>query len=94
MSLQQYTQAVDRIGVLLLLILNLCLSLAIAQSTVAIDGRSLFQVSDSGQYTAEERASLVTLQLKEAVQSGNRVSVRIEQRNQSPTLLLNDRYLR
>ncbi|HEY9643553.1 MAG TPA: hypothetical protein V6C57_23900, partial [Coleofasciculaceae cyanobacterium] len=93
MTLQQYTQAAGRIGILLLLILNLWLSPAIAQSTIAIDGRSLFQVSDSGQYTAEERASLVTLQLKEAVQSGNRISVRIEQRNQLPTLVLNNRYL-
>lgn len=97
MSLKQYTQAASRIGVLLLLILNLWLFPAIAQSPdqspVAIDGRSLFQVSDSGQYTAEERASLVTLRLKEAVQFGDRVNVRIEQRNQSPRLLLNDRYL-
>ncbi|HEY9630282.1 MAG TPA: mechanosensitive ion channel domain-containing protein [Coleofasciculaceae cyanobacterium] len=84
-------------GISLLLMLILWLSSAIAQSssqaTIALDGRSLFQISDSGQYSAEDRASLVTLQLEEATQSSNSISVRVEQRNQMPTLLLNDRYL-
>ena len=101
MSLQQCIRTAGRLGISLLLILNLWLSPAIAQapaqspaqSPIVLDGQSLFQVSNSGRYSAKERASLVTLQLGEAVQSTERVNVRIEQRNQSPTLLLNDRYL-
>jgi potassium-dependent mechanosensitive channel len=85
------------LGILILMIWGLWLSPAIAQSssqtTVALDGEPLFQISDSGQYSAQERVNLINLQLKAAVQSSNPLSVRVEQRNRLPTLLLNDRYL-
>lgn len=93
---QRFIRTASRITIPLLLILCLWLPPAIAQSsqsTVVLNGRSLFQVSSSGQYSAEERANLVTLQIEAAVQSANPVTVKIEERNQSPILLLNDRYL-
>jgi potassium-dependent mechanosensitive channel len=97
MPLHRFIKAAGYFGFSLLLTLTVWLSPAIAQSpdqaTVALDGRSLFQVSASGQYSAEERANLITLQLNQVVQSSDPVTVEVEQRNQSPTLLLNNRYL-
>ncbi|MEP0960158.1 mechanosensitive ion channel domain-containing protein [Microcoleus sp. FACHB-1515] len=82
------------------MILTIWLSPAIAQptnppadATITLDGQALFEVSSSGQYSAQDRASLINLQLIDAVRSPRPPSVRVEQRNDSPTLLLNDRYL-
>lgn len=63
------------------------------KAVVAVDGTALFQVSGSGEYTAKERADLINLQLKDAVVSPAAIAVNVEERNQLPTLLLNDRYL-
>jgi small-conductance mechanosensitive channel len=96
MALQRLLFAVVTLASALLLILGLWLSPAIAQpseATIALDGQALFKISSSGQYSAQERANSVNLQLKDAVQSANPLTVQIEQRNQLPTLLLNDRYL-
>ncbi|HTL89102.1 MAG TPA: mechanosensitive ion channel domain-containing protein [Leptolyngbya sp.] len=100
-SLRRFIQTAG-IGVLLWLTLSLGLSCAIAQSpvpnrpsrdTVALDGQSVIQVSAAGQYSAQERARLITLQLEEAAKSSEPVTVKVDQRNQFPTLLLDDRYL-
>lgn len=70
---------------------------AIAQSpakvSVVLDGEQIFQVSKSGRYNAQERAEAINSQLKNAVQTSQPIRVRIEQRNDLPTILLNDRYL-
>jgi potassium-dependent mechanosensitive channel len=63
------------------------------KAPVVFDGQVIFQVSGSGQVRAEERAELINLKLKQAVQSGEPVQVAIEDRNQQQTLLLNNRYL-
>jgi potassium-dependent mechanosensitive channel len=81
-----------------LLIGNLSLAPAIAQSTpakaaIVLDGQRLFQVAESGQFSAQERANLVNLRLQEAIRSSEPIDVRTEERNQQPTLLLNNRYL-
>ncbi len=63
------------------------------KAVVAIDGTSLFRVNASGDYSAKERAELINLQLKNAVATPMEINVKVEERNQLPTLLLNDRYL-
>jgi potassium-dependent mechanosensitive channel len=63
------------------------------QAPVVLDGQPLFQISNSEQFSAEERATLVNLQLRDAVQSNQPIEVELEQRNQLPTLLLNQRHL-
>lgn len=65
----------------------------VAKAAVVLDGQQLFQVSNSGEYSASERADSINLQLGNAVRSDLPIQVKIEQRNQLPTLLLNDRYL-
>lgn len=81
----------------LTLVLGLWLTPAIAQTPakapVVLDGQQLFKISSSGQYSAQERATPINLQLKEVVRASLPIQVRIEQRNQLPTILLNDRYL-
>lgn len=64
-----------------------------AKAAVVLDGRVIFQVRDSGAFRAEERARLINLQLREALQSAAPIQVTVEERNQQPTLLLDDRYL-
>lgn len=63
------------------------------QAPVVLDGQPLFQISNSERFSAEERATLVNLQLQDAVQSDQPIQVKLEQRNQLPTLVLNGRHL-
>ncbi|MEA5628046.1 mechanosensitive ion channel family protein [Nostoc sp. UHCC 0251] len=65
----------------------------LTKAPVILDGQQLFKISDSGQYNAQERASLINSQLKNAIQTYESIQVKIEKRNQLPTILLNDRYL-
>lgn len=82
---------------ILTLVLGLWLAPVIAQTpaqaSIVLDGRQLFQISNSGQYSALERANLINSQLKNAVKFDQPIQVKIEQRNQLPTILLNNRYL-
>ncbi|MBW4467693.1 MAG: mechanosensitive ion channel [Pegethrix bostrychoides GSE-TBD4-15B] len=93
-------------GIALLLVLRLGSPSALAQAgsrtapesttseaTVTLDGQPIFQISDAGQYSAQARADLISLQLQAALQMAKPLSVKIEPRNRLPTLLLNDRYL-
>lgn len=64
-----------------------------AQADVVLDGQQIFQLSRSEQFTAQERADLINLQLREAVQSNQPIQIRTEQRNNQPTILLNGRHL-
>jgi potassium efflux system protein len=66
---------------------------ALTKAPVILDGQQLFQISDSGQYNAQERAGLINLQLKNVIHTSESIQVKIEKRNQLPTILLNDRYL-
>ncbi|BAZ39558.1 MscS mechanosensitive ion channel family protein [Calothrix sp. NIES-4101] len=85
------------ITVVILLLLGFWVSPGIAQNgtkyPVVVDGYQIFQVSESGQFTAQERAKLINFQLREVVKSDKDIQVKIEERNQSPTILLGDRYL-
>ncbi|MFN6481846.1 MAG: mechanosensitive ion channel family protein [Nostoc sp. DedQUE03] len=75
----------------------LCLTPIVAQALtkapVILDGEQIFQISDSGRYSAQERTNIINSQLKNAIQTSKSIQVKIEKRNQLPTILLNDRYL-
>jgi small-conductance mechanosensitive channel len=62
-------------------------------SPVILDGRQIFRVTASGQFTAEERAELITSRLEEVATSLASFRVEVEERNQLPTILVNNRYL-
>ena len=70
---------------------------AIAQekltAPIVLDGQDIFQVSASGNFTAQERADLINFQLQEAIKDDLPLQVTLEKRNQLPALFLNDRYL-
>ncbi|MBG1245168.1 mechanosensitive ion channel family protein [Nostoc sp. NZL] len=77
----------------LLLWLTPVFAQTLTKAPVILDGQKLFQISDSGQYSAQDRANLINLQLKNVIQTSESIQVKIEKRNQLPTILLNDRYL-
>lgn len=60
---------------------------------VTLDGRPIFQVTDSTQFTAKERADLINTQLRSAVMSSDPLQVEVKERNDLPTLWVNERYL-
>lgn len=95
--LSAVSQILQTVGIALILTLILLIAPAIAQkevpASVVLDGREIFQISPSGEYTATERAELVNSLLQEAVQEDQPVQVEIEQRNGLPTILVNDRHL-
>ncbi len=65
-------------------------------ATIVLDGRTLFEVSDAGTFKAKERAEIVNRQLAatlNASQPTDTPNVRVEERDQQQTLLLNDSYL-
>lgn len=66
---------------------------ALTKAPVILDGQQLFQISDSGEYSAQERANLINSQLKNLISASESIQVKIEKRNQLPTILLNHRYL-
>ncbi|WP_375515733.1 mechanosensitive ion channel family protein [uncultured Nostoc sp.] len=82
---------------LLTFILFIWLTPVVAQSLtkapVILDGQELFKISDSGHYSAQERTNLINSQLKYAIKTSEFIQVKIEERNQLPTILLNGRYL-
>jgi potassium-dependent mechanosensitive channel len=63
---------------------------------IVLDGRILFEVSDAGTFKAKERAELVNRKLTDILSSSQLAApptVRVEERDQQQTLLLNDSYL-
>ncbi|NJO44483.1 MAG: mechanosensitive ion channel [Oscillatoriales cyanobacterium RM2_1_1] len=62
-------------------------------ASVALDGRTIFKVSNSEEFDAQQRASLINSELKETLESEQSVLVRVEQGDRLPTLWLNDQYL-
>ncbi len=68
-------------------------ALATEQSRVSIDGRLVFQVGRTEQFTARERADWINLRLRQIVLSQEPVEVVIQERNQSPVIMVNQKYL-
>ncbi|MBE9185715.1 mechanosensitive ion channel [Microcoleus sp. LEGE 07076] len=62
-------------------------------TSVVVDGRPVFSVSDADSLTGTERADLVNLRLKQIEQSQETIQVTTEVRNQYPTILVNGKYL-
>ncbi|WP_250121760.1 mechanosensitive ion channel domain-containing protein [Chroococcidiopsis sp. CCMEE 29] len=65
------------------------------QSTafITLDGRQLFEVSQSGQFSAENRAADANLILREAVRSTEPATVEVVEINQLPVIRVNGRHL-
>ena len=66
---------------------------SLAEASVVIDGRPLFEIAQTEQINADERAEYINQELKERVKSGENLLVATEIRNQAPVLLVNGRYL-
>lgn len=79
--------------ILILMLLTPVQAQSAGKAPVVLDGRQIFQVSDSENFTAKERADQINFQLKAVVQSLEPPAVSVEERNQVPTILVNDRYL-
>ncbi|MBW4649364.1 MAG: mechanosensitive ion channel [Kastovskya adunca ATA6-11-RM4] len=60
---------------------------------VTLDGRRLFDVSQSGQYTAQERAAEANRFLRGTIQADEPVRVEIEERQDLPVILINGGHL-
>ncbi|WP_413162985.1 mechanosensitive ion channel family protein [Capilliphycus salinus ALCB114379] len=60
---------------------------------VTLDGRRLFKVSNSGDYTAQDRADIINSKLQGVVSSSEPIKVEIKGSNDLPTIWLNDNYL-
>ncbi|MBE9169343.1 mechanosensitive ion channel [Pleurocapsales cyanobacterium LEGE 06147] len=63
------------------------------KAPVILDGRQLFRVGQSGEFTAAERADTIQSILQLAVDAPQSPTIRIEQRNQLPVIFVNDQYL-
>ncbi|MGK7917250.1 MAG: mechanosensitive ion channel family protein [Prochloraceae cyanobacterium] len=90
-------QFVKRMGLVVVLLLTLMLAPAMAQSSkvapVVLDGRQIFEVSSYEPFTAQARADTIESLLRAVVKSQKPVEIKIETRNQSPVILIDERYL-
>ena len=60
---------------------------------VTLDGRRLFKVSSSGDYTAQDRAEIINSKLQEVVASQDPIDLEVISDNGLPIVRLNNRYL-
>lgn len=65
----------------------------IPKEPIILDGERLFAVSDSEQFPAKERADWIESELVRFADSPGAIDVRIEERNDLPTIFIKDRYL-
>lgn len=94
----RYSQLIQTTLIVLVLSISFLLTSAQAQSSVkyapvAVDGRLVFRVSSNEQSKAQERANFISSQLQAVVKSQESPDIRIEQRNDSPIIIVNGRYL-
>lgn len=78
---------------LLTLLLTVAPVLATETASVSIDGRAVFEVGKTEQFSAQERAEWINLRLRQIVLSQKPVEVEIEALNKSPTIIINQQYL-
>ncbi|MBD2460819.1 mechanosensitive ion channel [Oscillatoria sp. FACHB-1407] len=62
-------------------------------SAVVVDGAVLFRVEATPELTASDRAAVINATLQDLVRSPASVEVEVVERNQAPTIVVNDRYL-
>ncbi|MGK7932885.1 MAG: mechanosensitive ion channel family protein [Microcystaceae cyanobacterium] len=60
---------------------------------VVLDGRQLFKISSAEAFSAQQRADWITFQLQQVVKSQKFPRIAIQERNQLPAIIVNDRYL-
>jgi small-conductance mechanosensitive channel len=94
----RYFQLIQTTLIVLVLSISFLLTSVQAQSSVkyapvAVDGRLVFRVSSNEQSKAQERANFISSQLQAVVKSQESPDIRIEQRNDSPIIIVNGRYL-
>jgi small-conductance mechanosensitive channel len=65
----------------------------IVQAPVIVDGQEVFLVSQTDGFTAQERADLINAQLSAVIESRITPLVQVEERNFSPVIVANSRYL-
>lgn len=86
-----------KLGLIILLLFSLISIPVSAQSTqkeaIVVDGREIFQVEGYDSFPAKSRADWTNAQIQDVIKSEEEPQIKIEQRNQSPTIILNDRYL-
>lgn len=66
---------------------------SLLNSAIKLDGRQLFEVSDTGQVSAENRATDANLILKQVVRSREPVKIEIVENNQLPVIRVQGRHL-
>lgn len=65
----------------------------IDKASIIIDGRTLFEIAETEQINADERADSINRELKERVTTEEDLLVATAVRNNAPVILVNDRYL-
>ncbi|MEM6450799.1 MAG: mechanosensitive ion channel domain-containing protein [Cyanobacteria bacterium P01_D01_bin.105] len=63
------------------------------KASVVVDGRPVFQVENSGDFTAQQRAVKANQLLEELAESPEQAKVEVVEHNQQPILLANEQYL-
>jgi small-conductance mechanosensitive channel len=93
----RYSQLIQTTLIVLVLLMSFLLAPVQAQpvkyAPVAVDGRLVFRVSSNEQSKAQERAKFISSQLQAVVKSQEAPDIKIEQRNESPIIIVNGRYL-
>ncbi|KOP26568.1 mechanosensitive ion channel protein MscS [Hapalosiphon sp. MRB220] len=93
----RYSLLIQTTLIVLVLLISLLLAPVQAQSVnhapVVVDGRLVFRVSSNEQSKAQERANFISSQLQAVVKSDEAPDIKIEQRNNSPIIVVNGRYL-
>lgn len=87
-----------QIGILVLISILFSAIFVHAQGTldraaVTVDSRQIFQITSSAQLKASERTDWINTQLQAAIESKQPPQVKLELRNEAPTIIVNDRYL-
>ncbi|MGJ5676214.1 MAG: mechanosensitive ion channel family protein [Nostochopsis sp.] len=93
----RYSQLIQTTLIVLVLLMSFLLAPVQAQSVsyapVVVDGRLVLRISSNEQSKAQERANFINSQLQAVVKSDEAPDIKIEQRNDSPTIVVNNRYL-
>lgn len=92
--------AIFMVGILLFMSCSFMLKPAYSEveiktdkASVVLDGLTVIEINSTSQYPAFQRAELVKGKLEDAISNSQRVSVRVEEQNQLPTIWVNDSYL-
>ncbi len=68
-------------------------TVAKTKAAITIDAQEIFQVSDTNELNAEQRAQIINSELQIALDSSKPPEIEIKQHNRLPVIYLNERYL-